>query len=122
MVEPIQDADGAARVGWDLQADVLTLVTAWAEHGDGYECRIRLNDYALRRRLLASVAGTGRPFSVRWLPGYSPVESRVRVGSERSWPARLPVIGASPESVPTLRVSTKSAGAVIASLAVLRAA
>lgn len=122
VVEPIQHADGAARVGWDLQADVLTLVTAWAEHGDGYECRIRLKDYALRRRLLASVAGTGRPFSVRWLPGYCPVESRVRVGSERSWPARVAVVGASPESVPTLGVSTESTGDLIASLAVLRVA
>lgn len=122
VVEPIQQADGAARVGWDLQADVLTLVTAWAEYADGFECRIRLKDYALRRRLLASVAGTGRPFSVRWLPGYCPVESRVRVGSERSWPARVAVIGASPESVPTLGVRTESTGDLIASLAVLRVA
>jgi hypothetical protein len=122
VVDPIHGVDGAARVGWDLQADLLTLVTAWAEHEAGYESRIRLNDCTLRRRLLASIAGTGRSFSVRWLPGYCPVESRVRVGGERSWPARVAVIGVSPESAPTFRVRTESVGDLIISLAVLRAA
>lgn len=122
VLEPLKDADGGVRGGWEIQADVLAALTAWAGHSQDYESRLRLRDYALRRRLLAAVAGAGRPFSVRWLPGYSPVESRVRTGPGRSWPARVAVLAAFPLTATTLCLRTESAGDLIVSLAVLRPA
>lgn len=120
VIESVEATARAARAEWDRQAHVLTVLTAWAGHLGEYESRVRIGDCTLRRRLLASAAGARWGFSVRWLPGYYPVDSRVRIAHDHRWPARVAVQGISPLIARTLRLGTALGGDLIVSLAVLR--
>jgi hypothetical protein len=107
------------RAEFGIQADALALATAWAVHDDGVESRVRLGDHGLRRRLLVALAGAGRGFEVKWVPGYRPVESRVRPLTGREWPARVPVISVLREMARVVGVDIAGHGDPIVSLAVL---
>ena len=120
VLGPIEATADGARGEFELQADALSMITAWAGDGEHLESRVRVGDCGLRRRLLAAATGAGRGFSVRWVPGYCPVEARVRIGDERAWPARAIVLGAEPVIAEALLVETATRGDLIVSLAVLR--
>jgi hypothetical protein len=122
IVEPTTAQAEPCRGEFATQADALVLATAWAVHDDGLESRVRLGDHSLRRRLLMALAGAERGFEVKWLPGYRPVESRVRPLGGREWPARVQVISAVRETARFVGLDIGSEGDPIVSLAVLTAA
>jgi hypothetical protein len=119
VLEQVEGTARGARADFQTQADVLAMVTAWAGKPGAYESRVRLGDCLLRRRLLGAAAGAGRAFTVRWLPGYCPVEARARIGRDRAWPARVAVHHATPLTGGALVLETASPGHLIVSLAVL---
>ena len=110
------------RAGFDTQADVLAMTTAWAAHAEGIESRIRLGDHRLRRRLLAALAGAARSFEVKWLPGYHPVDSRIRPLGDREWPARVPVHAAIRGTARVVTVELGTSGDPIVNLAIVTSA
>jgi hypothetical protein len=120
ILEQVEGTARGARADFQAQADVLSMVTTWAGKPGAYESRVRLGDCLLRRRLLGAAVGAGRAFTVRWLPGYCPVEARARIGSDRAWPARVAVQHATQVPGGALALETVSAGDLVVSLAVLR--
>jgi hypothetical protein len=120
VFEPVEGTARGARAEFELQAEALAMVTAWAGKAERLESRVRVGDCELRRRLLAAAAGAGRPFSVKWHPGYSPVESRMRIGDGRPWRARAAVHAAARVSDSALAIDTRMSGDLVVSLAVLR--
>ena len=122
LLEPLTSTREASRADYPAQLDVLSKATAWANSTEGVESRIRIGDQKLRRRLLAAHVGAGHAFEVKWIPGYYPVESRVRPLGDRSWPARVPVQAVTRESTRVVKLETERAVDLIVSLAVLRPA
>jgi hypothetical protein len=119
VLESLTATPQGCRSSFGIQADTLSMATAWASHGDGVESRVRVADHRLRRRLLAAHVGAGRPFELRWLPGYRPVDSRVRTSTDRPWAARIPVHAASRDRATAVEIELAGSGDPIVSLAVI---
>lgn len=119
VMEPLTATRRGSCSSFTLQADVLSKATAWAIHENGTDSRVRVTDHRLRRRLLAALVGAGQPFEVKWLPGYRPVDSRIRATGDRPWPARIPVHSMSHERCAVVDVDLGASGDPIVSLAVL---
>jgi hypothetical protein len=122
ILAPISPTRGGCRADFQTQANVLEQITAWSRLDDHLESRVRLGDHLLRRRLLAALVGARRAFEVRWLPGYHPVEARVRGMADHGWPARVPVLAAISEKARVISVELDGIGDPIVSLAVVAAA
>jgi hypothetical protein len=118
-LEAIRATADGSRAEFGTQADVLGLATAWVVRDEGVESRVRLVDHRLRRRLLAGLVGAARGYEVKWLPGYRPVESRVRPLAGRDWPARVPVTSALRGRARVALLEIGDEGDPIVSLAVL---
>jgi hypothetical protein len=119
LIDDVVDDSSGGRAQFRLQADVLAMLTAWVAHDDHYESRVRLEDHRLLLRLVAALVGAARPFEVKWLPAYRPVEARIRILDDRQWPARVPVIRAAFERAATLELSTSLPGDLVVNLAIL---
>jgi hypothetical protein len=78
----------------DLHARTLLQALAWAEVGTSLESRVTLEEHDLRRAVLCALVRDGLPFSVRWTPGYRPIEARISLLSPPTWSAFVSVAGA----------------------------
>jgi hypothetical protein len=85
---------GSSSICLPEQAEALLALTAWS---DGSTSRTRLSDTEARRRLIAGLVAANRPFRAAWLPGYWPVECRVKAGHDGGWPPFVPVVWAKAE-------------------------
>jgi hypothetical protein len=100
------------------EAEAMLLLTAW-ETGEPAVSRTLLEDVVTRRRLLAALATTGRSFEVHWVPGYRPVEARVRPtpGGERR--PFVPVQAVLEEKAPLARVIVAGTGHLVVGLGLM---
>lgn len=72
---------------WDDERDLLEALCGWeVDQGQVVAVRARLDQQDLRRRLFAAHTASGRTFQAEWLPGYLPVECRIRLGAGQRRP------------------------------------
>jgi hypothetical protein len=80
---------------------------AWEVDGEGdVEARIPVQEARLRRLLIAALIAESRPFTIKWTPGYGPVEVRVRLSD--AWPAFVSIDSARPEQARTRVITVAS--------------
>lgn len=103
----------------DEHAEALLNLTAWAPDGELTASRVRFKDSALRRRILASLAGSRRGFEVKWVPAYKPIECRIHRREASSMKPFVPVQAALIESSRVQRLEIKDPGHLVLGLAVV---
>jgi hypothetical protein len=118
VFEPVDGASLAPRVAAADEASALLMLTAW-ETGDPPISRTSLQDRALRRRLLASLASARRPFEVRWGPSYLPVEARVQALDPADRRPFVPVHAAFHVRSPARELHLATPGHLIVGLALI---
>lgn len=96
----------------------LLVLTAWATDGSTIVSRTTLEQFALRRRLLAALVCANRPAEVRWTPAYKPVEARVRPGQPRSYATTKAAVF---EPLPMMEIRVTDPGSIISDLAIVTA-
>jgi hypothetical protein len=101
------------------QAEALLLFKAWSLENGMLESRILEAEVRYLQRLAGCLAGSRQDFEVKWVPGYRPVEARVTVRSRDQWPSHVPVLRVVKRRQDTFRVTIRSAGSVIVSLALV---
>jgi hypothetical protein len=74
----------------------------------------------MRSQLIAALANEAMRYDVQWLPGYYPVEGRVRLVGEPGFPAFVPVKAVQAEEAGLLAVEVEAEKAsLVAGLLVL---
>jgi hypothetical protein len=82
----------------------LLRALAWEVDAEGrVESRLALQETGLRRLLIVALIAEGLPFTIKWVPGYRPVEARLRLSE--AWPAFVSVESARHERGPTRLVT-----------------
>jgi hypothetical protein len=106
-----QDGGGARRPTGKsavLRAQDVLCALAWEiDAKGGIEARLPVQESRLRRLLIATLIADGMPFTIKWVPGYRPVEARLRL-SAASWPAFVSVESARLERGPTRMITLAS--------------
>ena len=87
-------------------ADLLRALAWEVDAEGGVEARLALQEARLRRLLIAALIAEGLPFTIKWVPGYRPVEARLRLSG--AWPAFVSVESARLERGPTRMVTVAS--------------
>lgn len=100
-------------------AEALLSLTAWEPDGEQTASRVRFEDSALRRRLLASLAGSRCGFEVKWVPAYRPIECRIHRREARSMKPFVPVQAALAERTRVQRLELGDPGHLVVGLAVI---
>jgi hypothetical protein len=100
-------------------AEALLNLTAWDTDGESVISRVRLEDAALRRRMLASLAGSRRSFDVKWVPLYRPIECRIHVGGMSSMKPFVPVHTAIAETGAVRQLEINDRGPLVLGLAIV---
>jgi hypothetical protein len=118
VFEPVTGSAPRLAGGYDDEARALLTLTAW-ESGDPPISRTSLEDCAIRRRLLASLASARRPFEVRWAPSYFPVEGRIQVLPDGERRPFVPVHAVFHQTVPLVRLALASRGHLVVGLALM---
>lgn len=101
------------------QADALLNLTAWDADGESVISRVRLEDAMLRRRIIASLAGSRRSFNIKWVPLYRPIECRIQVGGTSSMKPFVPVHAAIAELGPVRQLEINDRGHLVLGLAIV---
>jgi hypothetical protein len=71
---------GTQRGGFRHQLEVLSLGAAWCVDANGaLELRVRDRERRARQAILMAALGARKEVSVSWIPGYAPVEARIRL-------------------------------------------
>lgn len=89
--------------GWDIEKGMPT-------------SRTRLTSTLTRRRLIASLAHHAVPFEARWVPGYLPVECRIRPAE--NWPSFATITNFVREYGPVFETVLSKPGALIVGLTI----
>jgi hypothetical protein len=100
-------------------AEALLSLTAWQSDGEQTASRVRFEDSTLRRRLLASLAGSRCGFEVKWVPAYRPIECRIYRREARSMRPFVPVQAALAERARVHRLELEDPGHLVVGLAVI---
>lgn len=103
----------------DAHAEALLNLTAWAPDDESAVSRVRFEDSSLRRRILASLAGSRRGFEVKWVPAYRPIECRIHPLKTSSMKPFAPVQAAVAETSGVRRLAIKDPGHLVLGLAVV---
>lgn len=97
-------------------ATALMLLTAWPADEGSLVSRTRTEETMLRRSLIASLVGQGLAFETTWVPGYHPVECRLRLLDQEERRAFRAVTGAVAERVPVHRLVSADPGSLVVNL------
>jgi hypothetical protein len=113
--------DGSGSIGplGNAHADALLNLTAWTTDDESLVSRVRVEDAALRRRILASLAGSRRGFEVKWVPAYRPIECRIHAISATSMKPFVSVQAAIAEASEARRLEIKDPGHLVLGLAIV---
>ena len=74
---PSIPAPGADEIDNDALANALLILRAWAYEDQALVARTLVGEFLYRNRLLAALAAANRPFHVKWIPTYMPVEAHI---------------------------------------------
>jgi hypothetical protein len=105
----VRDGEGRRAAGKRAQtrAQDLLRALAWEVDAEGdVEARLPLQETRLRRLLITVLIAEGLSFTIKWVPGYRPVEARLRLSG--AWPAFVSVDSARLERGPTRMVTVAS--------------
>lgn len=102
-------------------ATALMLLTAWASDTGSLVSRTRTEETMLRRNLIAGLVAQGSPFETTWVPGYHPVECRLRLLEEEERRAYRSVTAAFAVRHPVYRLVTADPGALVVNLMIVPA-
>lgn len=100
-------------------AEALLNLTAWEPNGVSFASRVRFGDASLRRRLIASLAGSRCGFEVKWLPLYRPIESRIHSMDARSMKPFVPIQAAAAEAGAVRHLEVSDRGHLVLGLAIV---
>lgn len=100
-------------------ADALRNLTAWEPNGESVVSRVRFGDVSLRRRLLASLAGSRSGFEIKWVPLYRPIECRIHVMGASTMKPFVPVRAAIAETGAVRRLEVSDRGHLVVGLAIV---
>jgi hypothetical protein len=109
VLRPTKDARSPKRRPSVAFSTALQLLTAWdsAESGDVIS-RTRTGDSRVRARLVAALVNEALRYEVQWLPGYFPVEGRIRLAHDSAFPAFVPLKAARAEEGDVLTVAVEA--------------
>jgi hypothetical protein len=119
QVDAPSDTDNSTGPWHDGHAEALLDLTAWEPDGESTISRVRFEDSSLRRRILASLAGSRRGFEVKWAPAYRPIECRIHPLDARSMKPFAPVQTAVAETSGVRRLTITDPGHLVLGLAVV---
>ena len=105
---------------WGVRhADALLNLTAWEPNGSRVASRVRFADVPLRRRLIASLAGSRSGFEIKWVPLYRPIECRIHPIAASSMKPFVPVQAAIAETGAVRRLEIADRGHLVLGLAIV---
>jgi hypothetical protein len=112
---------GEGSVGpWGVEhADALLDLTAWEPNGESAVSRVRFGDALLRRRLIASLAGSRRDFEIKWVPLYRPIECRIHLMGAGSMKPFVPIQAAIAETGAVRHLEISDRGHLVLGLAIV---
>jgi hypothetical protein len=116
---PAESENGKVGPCHGEHAEALLSLTAWEPDGESTASRVRFEDSALRRRVLASLAGSRCGFEVKWVPAYRPIECRIYRREAGSMKPFVPVQAALTERAHIQRLEFKDPGHLVVGLAVI---
>jgi hypothetical protein len=112
------DTDSAGP--WGVRhANALLNLTAWELNGDSVVSRVRFADGPLRRRLIASLAGSRNGFEIKWVPLYRPIECRIHPIAASSMKPFVPVQAAIAERGLVRHLEISDRGHLVLGLAIV---
>lgn len=116
---PAERENGSIGPCHGAHAEALLSLTAWEPDGELTASRVRFEDSALRRRVLASLAGSRCGFEVKWVPAYRPIECRIYRREASSMKPFVPVQAVLGERTRIQRLELKDPGHLVVGLAVI---